>query len=131
MPGETAPYAVSMVPHHSSFLLLHALFSLADRSVETLKILFCTTLLDMFMYMVRDWSTLVDAIENGVVPGFENIEHVREHLEASTDLPFPSHCMSNQSCSGTYMRTLSVLPSYATSDRLLIPSDGQSVSGQI
>jgi auxin responsive GH3 family protein len=74
-----------MVPHHTSFLLLHALFALADRSVENLRVLFCT-----FMYMDRDWSTLVDAIEKGIVPDFENIEHVREHLEASMNLYFPA-----------------------------------------
>lgn len=43
----------------------------------------------MFMYMDRDWSTLVDAIEKGIAPDFENIEHVREHLEASMNLYFP------------------------------------------
>ncbi|OAX41737.1 hypothetical protein K503DRAFT_797730 [Rhizopogon vinicolor AM-OR11-026] len=77
---ETAPHAVAMVTHHTSFLLLHALFSLADHSVETLKVLFCTTLLDMFMYMDRDWSALVVAVEKGIIPEFEHIEHVREHL---------------------------------------------------
>jgi hypothetical protein len=86
VPGETAPHAVAMVAHHTSFLLLHALFALADRSVETLRILFSTTFLDMFMYIDREWVTLVDAIENGVIPEFEHIEHVQEYLEASTDL---------------------------------------------
>ncbi|KAJ8588010.1 hypothetical protein M405DRAFT_874477 [Rhizopogon salebrosus TDB-379] len=81
VPGETAPHAVAMVAHHTSFLLLHALFALADRSVETLRILFSTTFLDMFMYIDREWVTLVDAIENGVIPEFEHIEHVQEHLE--------------------------------------------------
>ncbi|KAG0700450.1 GH3 auxin-responsive promoter [Suillus ampliporus] len=81
VPGETAPLAVAMVTHHPSFLLLHALFALADRSVETLKILFSTTLLDMFMYIERDWCILVDAIDNGAIPDLEYIEHVRGHLE--------------------------------------------------
>ncbi|KAG2145879.1 GH3 auxin-responsive promoter [Suillus clintonianus] len=81
VPGESTPYAVAMVKNHPSFLLLHALFALADRSVDTLKVLFSTTLLDMFMYMERDWSSLVDAIENGTIPELEYIEHVRDHLE--------------------------------------------------
>ncbi|KAG2130869.1 GH3 auxin-responsive promoter [Suillus clintonianus] len=81
VPGETAPHAVAMVTHHPSFLLLHALFALANRGVDILSVLFCTTLLDMFMYIERDWSSLVDAIDRGTIPDFEHIEHVRDHLE--------------------------------------------------
>ncbi|KAG0700101.1 GH3 auxin-responsive promoter-domain-containing protein [Suillus ampliporus] len=66
--------------HNPSYLLLHALFGLADRSVETLRVMFCTTLLDMFMYIDRDWFSLVDAIDTGTIPELENIEH--RHLHA-------------------------------------------------
>ncbi|KAG1745976.1 GH3 auxin-responsive promoter [Suillus paluster] len=80
-PTEAAPIAVAMVGYIPSFFLLHALFGLADRSVETLDLLFCTTLLDLFMYMDRDWFTLVDAIDNGTIPELKNIEHVRDQLQ--------------------------------------------------
>ncbi|KAG0700100.1 GH3 auxin-responsive promoter [Suillus ampliporus] len=79
-PGETAPYAVGMVTNTPSHLLLHALFALADRSVETLRVMFCTTLLDMIMYIDRDWFSLVDAIDTGTIPELEDIEH--RHLHA-------------------------------------------------
>ncbi|KAG0700097.1 GH3 auxin-responsive promoter [Suillus ampliporus] len=88
LPGETAPYAVGMVTHAPSYLLLHALFALADRSVETLRVTFCTTLLDMIMYIDRDWFSLVDAIDTGTMPELEHIEHVRDQLQASTTLYF-------------------------------------------
>ncbi|KAG0708384.1 GH3 auxin-responsive promoter [Suillus ampliporus] len=78
---ETAPYAVAMVLPTPSFLLLHALYALADRTVDTLKVMYCTTLLDMFMYMDRDWFTLIDAIDTGTIPELENIEHVRDQLQ--------------------------------------------------
>ncbi|KAG1749294.1 GH3 auxin-responsive promoter [Suillus lakei] len=81
VPGETAPHAVAMVAHHPSFLLLHALFALANRGVDIFSVLFCTTLLDMFMYIERDWFSLVDAIDRGTIPDFEHIEPVRDHLE--------------------------------------------------
>ncbi|KAG0708383.1 GH3 auxin-responsive promoter [Suillus ampliporus] len=81
VPKETAPYALAMVLHNPSFLLLHALFALADHSVEALRVMFCTTLLDMFMYMDRDWFTLIDAIDTGTIPELENIEH--RHLHAN------------------------------------------------
>ncbi|KAG2145880.1 GH3 auxin-responsive promoter [Suillus clintonianus] len=79
--GETTPLAVAMVTYHPSFLLLHALFGLANRDVDTLRVLFCTGLLDMFMYIERHWFSLVDAIDRGTIPDFEHIEHVRDHLE--------------------------------------------------
>ncbi|KAG1733279.1 GH3 auxin-responsive promoter [Suillus lakei] len=81
IPGETAPHAMKFVSHHPSFLLLHALFGLADRSMDTIRVLFCTTLLDLFMYIERDWFSLVDAIERGTIPELEHIEHVRDHLQ--------------------------------------------------
>ena len=120
-----------MVTNHTSFLLLHALFALVDHSVETLKVLFSTTLLDIFMYMDRDWSTLVNAIEKGVIPEFDHIENVRENLEVNTDFISPTDCTPNETCSDTCMPILSVPLSYVESDHLPTPPGGQNASGQI
>ncbi|KAH7918530.1 hypothetical protein BV22DRAFT_1115413 [Leucogyrophana mollusca] len=81
MPNATSPIAVSYIRNYRSFLLMHALFALADITLERLDTIFGTVFLDLVRYMEEDWDTLVSSIETGDLPEYEGISHVREHLE--------------------------------------------------
>ncbi|KAH7905595.1 GH3 auxin-responsive promoter [Hygrophoropsis aurantiaca] len=81
MPNNTSPVAVSHIRNYRSFLLMHALFALADAKLQVIHITFSTVLLDLVRYMEDEWDTLVGSIEKGELPDYEGLDHVREYLE--------------------------------------------------
>jgi auxin responsive GH3 family protein len=83
VPGETGPYAISLVNNYRSFLLLHALFALADPKLTAACLLFATAFVNMLQYIEDEWLVIVDCIEKGIIPVLENTEHVRAALEVS------------------------------------------------
>jgi hypothetical protein len=80
-PRATSPVAVSFIVNYRSFLLMHALFALADPLLETINTLFGYMFVDMVRYMEEEWDTLVHSIETGVLPDWEGTSHVRQYLE--------------------------------------------------
>ncbi|KAH7926609.1 hypothetical protein BV22DRAFT_1128079 [Leucogyrophana mollusca] len=80
-PRATSPVAVSYVRNYRSFLLMHALFALADPMLETMNTLFGTVFLDLVRYMEEEWDYLISCIETGQLPDYEGVDHVREYLE--------------------------------------------------
>ncbi|KAI6038428.1 GH3 auxin-responsive promoter-domain-containing protein [Pisolithus marmoratus] len=81
VPGQVAPWAVGFILHHRSFLLIHALFTLANRSVEGITLTFTVTFMDMVHRIEEEWATLILSIRNGTIPDFEHIDHVRTYLQ--------------------------------------------------
>ncbi|KAH7903938.1 GH3 auxin-responsive promoter [Hygrophoropsis aurantiaca] len=81
MHNTTSPVAVSHIRNYRSYLLMHALFALAEEKLTAFRAGFGTVFLDLIMFMEAEWPTLLDSIENGTIPDFEDIHHVREYLE--------------------------------------------------
>ncbi|KAI6129046.1 GH3 auxin-responsive promoter [Pisolithus croceorrhizus] len=81
LPGHVAPWATGFIIHHRSFLLIHALFSLANTSLEGITVSLVVIFLDMVHRIEEEWPTLISSIRNGTIPDFEQIDHVRAYLE--------------------------------------------------
>ncbi|OJA19257.1 hypothetical protein AZE42_10729 [Rhizopogon vesiculosus] len=81
VPGQTAPFAVTILESHRSFFFLHALFALADSRVATMSFLFASAFVSVLHYIQEEWFLLLDCIEMGIIPDLENINHVREALK--------------------------------------------------
>ncbi|KAI6121227.1 GH3 auxin-responsive promoter [Pisolithus sp. B1] len=79
-PRATSPIAVSFISKYRSFLLMHALFALADTKVETINTLFGTIFIDMIRYVEEEWDNLLRYIETGELPDWEGTDHVRQWL---------------------------------------------------
>ncbi|KAH7884909.1 GH3 auxin-responsive promoter [Phlebopus sp. FC_14] len=81
LPGQTAPYAAAFINNWRSFLVVHGLFAMVNKPVETMTMAFINTLVDMIRYVDDEFDMLVDCIETGVFPDLEGIAHLRCHLE--------------------------------------------------
>ncbi|KAG1741574.1 uncharacterized protein EDB91DRAFT_1081832 [Suillus paluster] len=64
VPGQTDPFAISLVGSYRAYFVLNALFALADRR-----------------YVEDEWTLLVDCIEKGIIPDVEDLGHLRAPLE--------------------------------------------------
>ncbi|KAH7906351.1 GH3 auxin-responsive promoter, partial [Hygrophoropsis aurantiaca] len=89
LPNTTSPLAVGHIRNYRSYLLLHALFALAEEKLTSFNTIFSTLFLDLIMFMEAEWPSLLDSIENGTIPKLEETNHVREYLEPKL-LPNPS-----------------------------------------
>ncbi|KIM56343.1 hypothetical protein SCLCIDRAFT_1220375 [Scleroderma citrinum Foug A] len=81
IPGLVAPWATGLISRHQSFLLIHALFALADRNLEQIATTFVTFFIDLVSYVQEEWDMLLSSIRDGVVPNIEHIDHVRDYLQ--------------------------------------------------
>ncbi|KAI6038427.1 GH3 auxin-responsive promoter-domain-containing protein [Pisolithus marmoratus] len=81
LPSHVFPWATGFIVHHRSFLLIHALFGLANASLEGIIVTFVTIFMDMVHYIEEEWVTLISSIRNGAIPDFEHIDHVRTYLQ--------------------------------------------------
>ncbi|KAH7909004.1 GH3 auxin-responsive promoter [Hygrophoropsis aurantiaca] len=81
LPNTTSPIAVGHIRNYRSFLLMHALFALAEENLTFFYATYSTLFLDLIMFMEEEWATLLNSIENGIIPDFEDMHHVREYLE--------------------------------------------------
>ncbi|KAG2138536.1 GH3 auxin-responsive promoter [Suillus clintonianus] len=81
VPGQTDPYAISLVKSYRAFFVLNALFALADRRVTTIRFFFANVFVNFLQYIEDEWSLLVDCIEKGIIPDIENLGHLRAPLE--------------------------------------------------
>ncbi|KAI6151130.1 GH3 auxin-responsive promoter [Pisolithus tinctorius] len=81
IPGHTAPWATGFIIHYRSFLLIHALFALANPSLEGFSVTFIPCFIDMVHRVKQEWDVLVSSIRNGIIPDFDQIDHVRPYLQ--------------------------------------------------
>lgn len=81
VPGNTSPYAISLVKNYRAFFILNALFALADCRVTTIRFLFASVFVNFLQYIEDEWTLLIDCVAKGIIPDMENLEHVREPLE--------------------------------------------------
>ncbi|KAG2340231.1 hypothetical protein BDR05DRAFT_915978 [Suillus weaverae] len=81
LPGQTDPYAISLVKSYRAFFVLNALFALADRRVTIIRFFFANVFVIFLQYIEDEWSLLVDCIEKGIIPDVENLGHLRAPLE--------------------------------------------------
>ncbi|KAG6329773.1 hypothetical protein ID866_9316 [Astraeus odoratus] len=90
LPGgwTTSPVAVNFIPLYRSFMLMHALFALADRDLENISTIFATYLLDMIRLMEEEWHEVVSCIETGKLPDWEGIDahHFPPRPERASEL---------------------------------------------
>ncbi|OJA21411.1 hypothetical protein AZE42_01924 [Rhizopogon vesiculosus] len=81
VPGQTAPFVISIVEGYRPFFILHALFVLADPRVTIMCFVFANVFATLVQFIEDEWLLLVDCIENGIIPNLENIHLVRGVLE--------------------------------------------------
>ncbi|KAF8552837.1 hypothetical protein OG21DRAFT_1442896 [Imleria badia] len=78
---HAAPYAAGLIKTWRPFLLIHALFALGSRSLETMTMVFINTFVDMIRHLDTEFDMVVDCIANGTIPDLEGIAEVRHYLE--------------------------------------------------
>ncbi|GJJ10575.1 hypothetical protein Clacol_004802 [Clathrus columnatus] len=81
VPYLTSPLAVSFINNYRSFLLMHALFALGERHLEIMYTTFGTIYIDFITLMEEEWDKLLNSIETGILPDFDDTEHVRSYLQ--------------------------------------------------
>ena len=88
VPFHTSPWATGLIDHHRSFLLIHALFALADPNVERIVPSYLTFFVDMVYYIQEDWDMLLSSIREGIIPDIDHIDHVRDSLQVGVYAAF-------------------------------------------
>ena len=83
VPGHVAPWATSFITHHRPFLLIHALFALADPQIEQIRVLYITIFMDIIQCIQEDWELLLSSIRDGTIPDVGHIDHVQAYLQVS------------------------------------------------
>ncbi|KAF8836522.1 hypothetical protein BDN67DRAFT_974068 [Paxillus ammoniavirescens] len=81
MPGQAAPWAASLITHHRSFLVIHALFCLVCRDLDRLIMTFAPVFMDLLRHVDDEWDMMLTCIKDGTIPDLEGIDHVRAHLQ--------------------------------------------------
>ena len=84
VPGRVAPWATGLIAHHQPFLIIHALFALADPHVDQFRVLYIPIFMDIVHVIQTEWEVLLSSIRDGTIPDIEHIDHVRAHLQVST-----------------------------------------------
>ncbi|KAI9461091.1 GH3 auxin-responsive promoter [Boletus coccyginus] len=80
---HAAPYAAGFIGKQRSFLLIHALFAIGSRSLETMRMVFISTFVDMIRHLDVEFDMVVDCIAKGTIPDLDGIAEVRHHLESN------------------------------------------------
>ncbi|KAF8551416.1 hypothetical protein OG21DRAFT_1445236 [Imleria badia] len=81
LPAHAIPYAAGFIKKWRSFLLIHALFAVASRSLKTMFMTFINTFVDMIRHLDMEFDMIVDCIENGTIPALDGVAEVRHYLE--------------------------------------------------
>ncbi|KAF8873270.1 GH3 auxin-responsive promoter [Infundibulicybe gibba] len=79
--GHITPIAVAFVKPYHTFLLLHALFAMGERSLTTFNTIFITVFSDLVRLIETNWEDLVRAIETGQVLDLEGLDDLRPHIQ--------------------------------------------------
>ncbi|KAF8552839.1 hypothetical protein OG21DRAFT_1485894 [Imleria badia] len=79
--NHVAPYAVGFIKKWRSFLLIHALFAVGSRSLETMTMVFINTFVEIIHHLDMEFDMIVDCIANGTIPDLEGLAGVRYYLE--------------------------------------------------
>ncbi|KAF8127898.1 GH3 auxin-responsive promoter [Boletus edulis] len=80
---HAAPYATGFIKKWRSCLLIHGLFALGSRSLESMIMVFINTFVDMIHHLDTEFDTVVDCIANGTIPDLDGIAEFRRHLEVN------------------------------------------------
>ncbi|KAF8888220.1 GH3 auxin-responsive promoter [Infundibulicybe gibba] len=80
--GHVTPIAVAFIKPYYTFLLLHALFAMGERSLTTFNTIFITVFSDLVRLIEAHWEDLVRAIETGQIPDLEGLDDLRSHIQA-------------------------------------------------
>ncbi|KAI6138967.1 GH3 auxin-responsive promoter-domain-containing protein [Pisolithus tinctorius] len=78
--GSIPPWATGFIIHHRSFLLIHALFALANTSLEGFAVTFLPYFIDMVHRTKKSGRTRLRYSE-WIIPDFDQIDHVRPYLQ--------------------------------------------------
>lgn len=84
VPGHVAPWATALIGNRQPYLLIHALFALAEPRVEQIGVIFITIFVDLILRIQEDWEILLSSIRDGIIPDVEGIDNVRIYLQVST-----------------------------------------------
>ncbi|KAF8892912.1 GH3 auxin-responsive promoter-domain-containing protein [Infundibulicybe gibba] len=80
--GQVTPIAVAFIKPYYTFLLLHALFAMGERTLDTFNTIFITAFSDLVRLIETRWEDLVRAIETGQIPDLEGLDGLRPHIQA-------------------------------------------------
>ncbi|KAF8433870.1 GH3 auxin-responsive promoter [Boletus edulis BED1] len=80
---QAAPCAAGFIRKWRTFLLIHALFAVSSRSLETITAVFINAFVDMIRYLDAEFDAVVDCIANGTIPDLGGMADVRPHLEVN------------------------------------------------
>ncbi|KAF8127941.1 GH3 auxin-responsive promoter [Boletus edulis] len=80
---HAAPYAAGFIKKWRSCLLIHGLFALGSRSLESMVMVFINTFVDMIHHLDTEFDTVVDCVANGTIPDLDGIAEFRHHLEVN------------------------------------------------
>ncbi|KAF8888339.1 GH3 auxin-responsive promoter [Infundibulicybe gibba] len=80
--GHVTPAAVAFIKPYYTFLLLHALFAMSERSLASFHTLFITVFSDLVRLIENHWEELVRAIEIGQIPDLDGLGDLRPHIQA-------------------------------------------------
>ena len=72
-----------MIAHHKSFLMTHALFTLACRDLDRFILTFSTLFHDLVRYIDEEWDLFLSSIKNGKVPDLPGVDKLHSHLQVS------------------------------------------------
>ncbi|KAF8875707.1 GH3 auxin-responsive promoter [Infundibulicybe gibba] len=79
--GQITPIAVAFIGPYYTFLLMHALFAMGERSLDTFNTIFITAFSDLVRLIETHWEDLVRAIETGQIPDLEGLDDLRLHIQ--------------------------------------------------
>ncbi|KAH7884875.1 GH3 auxin-responsive promoter-domain-containing protein [Phlebopus sp. FC_14] len=81
--GHVTPFAASFIAEYRTFLLIHGLFSMANRDLEVFDAAFIGTFADLIQCIDDDYTVLLGAIEKGVIPAYEGLDNLLSYLETN------------------------------------------------
>ncbi|KAF8888222.1 GH3 auxin-responsive promoter [Infundibulicybe gibba] len=121
--GQVTPVAVAFIKPYYTFLLLHALFAMGERSLITFNTTFITIFFDLMRLVEIHWEDLVRAVETGRIPDLEGLDGLRPHIQIWPNLTlvvgnatgsFSAVLPRVQSCVGPSVRVQNL--AYASSE---------------
>ncbi|KAJ3402048.1 hypothetical protein HDV05_008783, partial [Chytridiales sp. JEL 0842] len=73
-PETGYPLAIKLIRNYESFLFMSACFALADEDLEHVVAVFSTLLLDWIKLIIKNWDSLIECVEFGVLPRCEGVD---------------------------------------------------------
>ncbi|KAI9458737.1 GH3 auxin-responsive promoter [Boletus coccyginus] len=83
MPYQVAPWGANMVTNNRSFLIIHALFCLAQPDLDQIFVTMVPFFVDLVRCVEEEWDMLLACILHGRIPDLDGIAHLQIHLQVA------------------------------------------------